>query len=92
VIIRILGDGQYDLQDDQLVQLNAHDDQLAKAIGQGDEAGCAAALSALVEAVQRLGRPVPAEPVVRSKLILPSPASPLSEVRDLVSDDGLIPG
>ena len=39
-----------------------------------------------------VGKEVPADEIVSSKLILPSADSDLAEVRDLLSGDGLIPG
>jgi hypothetical protein len=42
--------------------------------------------------VRELGEPLPDDSLEPSELILPSPDATLEEVRDLLSDDGLIPG
>lgn len=92
MIIRILGDGQYDVADDQIDSLNELDDQLEKAVEVGDEATFASALGALLDRVRDLGTPVALDALVPSQLILPAEDASLAEVRDLLSGDGLIPG
>jgi hypothetical protein len=92
VIIRILGDGQYEVADDQIDSLNELDDQLEKAVEIGDEATFASALGALLDRVRDLGTPVALDALVPSQLILPAEGASLAEVRDLLSGDGLIPG
>lgn len=92
MIIRILGDGQYDVAEDQIDSLNELDDQLEKAVEVGDEATFASALGALLDRVRDLGTPVALDALVPSQLILPAEDASLAEVRDLLSGDGLIPG
>ncbi len=91
MIIRILGEGQFDVPDQELEALNALDDELQAAIEAGNEEEFRSALTALLEKV-RSGKPVPPEDLVSSKLILPAADASLHEVRDLLSGDGLIPG
>ncbi len=43
-------------------------------------------------AVRRLGEPLPTTPWSPLELILPASDATLEEVRDMLSDDGLIPG
>ncbi|MGH3508476.1 MAG: PspA-associated protein PspAA [Nocardioidaceae bacterium] len=92
MIIRILGDGQYEVADDQVDSLNELDDQLEKAVEAGDEATFGSALGALLDRVRDLGTPVALDALVPSQLILPAEGATLAEVRDLLSGDGLIPG
>jgi hypothetical protein len=42
--------------------------------------------------VRELGEPLPDDALEPSELILPPPDASLDEVRDMLSDDGLIPG
>jgi hypothetical protein len=58
----------------------------------GDEEGFRRTLGALLEAVRRLGTPLPDDALEPSELILPSPDATLEEVREMLSEDGLIPG
>jgi hypothetical protein len=92
VIVRILGEGQVDIPDSELDSLNDLDDALQGAVDGGDEEGFNQALAALLGRVRDIGRPLPDEEIVASDLVLPSADASLAEVRELLSDDGLIPG
>ena len=92
MIVRILGEGQFDVADGDIAGLNVLDNELQAAIDANDEATFRAALAGLLDQVRTIGRAVPVEELVSSKLILPGPDASLNEVRDLLSDDGLIPG
>ena len=62
------------------------------AVEAGDEAAFSTALAALLAGVRTAGVPHDAESLDESDLILPPADATLDEVRDLLSDDGLIPG
>ena len=49
-------------------------------------------LDALLNAVRAAGTPLPDESLEDSDLILPPADATLEEVRELLSDEGLIPG
>ncbi|MFI5802897.1 hypothetical protein [Streptomyces sp. NPDC051561] len=92
MIIRIMGEGQLDLADSHFAELNKLDDELLAEMENGDGPGFRRTLEALLEAVRRLGSPLPDDALEPSELILPAPDSTLEEVRSMLSDDGLIPG
>ncbi|GGT94624.1 PspA-associated protein PspAA [Streptomyces violascens] len=92
MIVRIMGEGQVKLADSHFTELNKLDDELLEEIEAGDEAGFRSTLNALLDAVRRLGEPLPDDALEPSELILPSPDATLDEVREMLSDDGLIPG
>ncbi|MCM2576384.1 PspA-associated protein PspAA [Streptomyces meridianus] len=92
MIVRIMGEGQVRLADSHLAELNKLDDELLAEIESGDEAGFRRTFSALLEAVRRLGEPLPADALEPSELILPTPDATIEEVREMLSDNGLIPG
>ncbi|MZD07549.1 hypothetical protein GTW43_21040 [Streptomyces sp. SID5785] len=92
MIVRIMGEGQVRLADDHLTELNKLDDELLTEMESGDEAGFRRTLAALLDAVRRLGTPLPDDALEPSELILPAPDASLDEVRQMLSDDGLIPG
>ncbi|MFB0619935.1 hypothetical protein [Streptomyces sp. AGS-58] len=91
MIVRIMGEGQVELDDVHLTELNRLDDDLLEEMESGDGEGFRRTLSALLDAVRRLGTPLPDDALEPSGLILPSPDATLEEVRDLLGDDGLIP-
>ena len=92
MIVRILGEGQFDVPDETLDSLNQLDEAVEAAVDGEDREAFAGALAALLARVRESA--VPHEPgsLDTSDLILPHPDATLEEVRDLLSGDGLIPG
>ncbi|MDF3288527.1 MULTISPECIES: PspA-associated protein PspAA [Streptomyces] len=92
MIVRIMGEGQVRLADSHFVELNKLDDELLGAMESGDETEFRRTLGALLDAVRRLGEPLADDALEPSELILPAPDASLEEVREMLADDGLIPG
>jgi hypothetical protein len=92
MIVRILGEGQYDLSDDAVSALNQLDAEVETAVEAGDERSFRDALARLLDGVRTAGVPHDAESLDSSDLILPMADATLAEVRDMLSDEGLIPG
>jgi ABC-type taurine transport system substrate-binding protein len=92
VIVRILGEGQWTVDDSHVEALNVHDAHLTAALDGGDEDGFRSALAALLAEVKESGSQLPDEELVPSDVVLPSAFATVDEVRELLSDDGLIPG
>jgi hypothetical protein len=92
MIVRILGEGQLELEEKHLPKLIELDTELAKAVTSGNEPRFERELTRLLDRVRALGHPVPDEHLTTSDLIVPGPDSSLAEVSALLSQDGLIPG
>jgi hypothetical protein len=92
MIVRILGEGQFEVDDSATDELNVLDDALEKAVNSGDEAAFRPALAALLGRIRSLGRPVAADTIKPSDLILPDSDADVAAVRELLTNDGLIPG
>ncbi|MEX2981902.1 hypothetical protein [Streptomyces sp. C36] len=92
MIVRIMGEGQVRLADSHFTELNTLDDELLEEMESGDEEGFRRTLGSLLDAVRRLGTPLPDDALEPSELILPAPDSSLADVRAMLGDDGLIPG
>ncbi|MFD4377027.1 hypothetical protein [Streptomyces sp. NPDC058486] len=92
MIVRIMGEGQRELADSHFAELNKLDDELLAEMESGDEEGFRRTLSALLDAVRRLGTQLPDDSLEPSELILPSPEATLDEVQQMLSNNGLIPG
>lgn len=92
LVVRILGEGQWHLDEDCLGRLNELDAAVEKTVTTGDEAAFPGALAALLDGVRTDGRPVPDDELCDSDFILPPSDATLEEVRELLNDDGLIPG
>jgi hypothetical protein len=92
MIVRILGEGQFRVDDSAAGELNRHDADLEAAVERGDEAAFSEALRGLLSQVRAQGTAVPTDILEPSELILPAEGSSMEEVRKLLTDDGLIPG
>ena len=92
MIVRILGEGQYDVSDEALTHLNELDSTVESSVEAGNVEAFTSALTALLEGVRTVGVPHPADSLDESDLILPPPDATLDEVRRMLADDGLIPG
>jgi hypothetical protein len=94
VILRILGEGQFEVGDDQLDELNRLDDAVQAAVEADDQEGFSRALAALITGIRTAGTEMPADYLGASDLVLPGPDSSLEEVREILSasEQGLIPG
>ncbi|MFD5511407.1 hypothetical protein ACFWIB_27045 [Streptomyces sp. NPDC127051] len=92
MIVRIMGEGQVKVADSHFTELGTLDDELLAEMESGDEVGFRRTLGALLEAVRRLGEPLPDDALEPSELILPAEDASLDEVKEMLSDDGLIPG
>jgi hypothetical protein len=91
VIVRIVGDGQYEFPDDQSDRLNDLDNQLVTIVESGDEAQFTDVFGKLVELVRSSGSPLPDEELVASDVILPPEDLTLAEAAHEFTGEGLIP-
>ena len=94
MIMRVMGEGQFEVADTHLDRLNRLDHDLLTALESGDDARFRAALDGLLGAVRECGRPLPDDALEPSDLILPSSDATIDEVTRLLraEGDGLIPG
>ncbi len=92
MIVRILGEGQYDVSDDALDRLNQLDSAVESAVEAHDDTTFATALTELHEGIRTMGVAHAIDSLDESDLILPGPDATIDEVRELLDDDGLIPG
>jgi hypothetical protein len=92
VIVRILGEGQFSVDDAATAELNQFDTDLETAVNRNDEAAFDDALTRLLARVRTHGSPLPPDTLEPSDLILPNEGSSMDEVRKMLTDEGLIPG
>ena len=91
MIIRILGEGQFQINEATAAELQALDADVEAAVERNDQAGLAAALGAML-ARARQGTPLPQDSLEPSDVIIPYEDATIDEVRKLLTDEGLIPG
>ena len=92
MIIRIMGEGQLRLDTSAVDELNKLDSDLEKAVEANDQAAFSSALQALLAKARAMGVALPLDAIEPSELILPREDATIEEVRDLLTDGGLIPG
>jgi 23S rRNA A2030 N6-methylase RlmJ len=92
VIVRLLGEGQFRVDDDLLSTLNEVDAAVLRAVEAGDETALWDGLQALADTVRRNGTKLGADELVPSDAVVPPEDLSLDEARDLLADDGFIPG
>jgi hypothetical protein len=92
MIVRITGEGQYELTDRDLDELNRLDDRLTEAVDSGSQKQFESALVGLLRHVRSVGLELPADHMGRSDLVLPGADATLEEIREVLGDEGLIPG
>jgi hypothetical protein len=91
VIVRILGEGQFRVDDEAAVKLTALDKDLDAAVRDDTDPAFSAALHAAVALVRASGAPVADDEFVTADYILPFSDATVEEVRKLLAD-GTIPG
>ncbi len=91
MIVRILGEGQFRVDDDAAAKLTALDKDLDAAVRDDQDAPFAAALHAAVALVKTAGTPLSADEIVTAEYILPFADATVDEVRKLLADR-TIPG
>ena len=92
MIVRILGEGQFRVDEAVTAELNRLDTDLETAVEHSDEAAFTAALTHLLAQVRAQGSPLPPDTLESSDLILPGEDSSMDDVRKMLTDEGLIPG
>jgi chromosome condensin MukBEF complex kleisin-like MukF subunit len=91
VIVRLMGEGQYEVDDEVAKGLNELDEQAAEALEAGDEERLAEVLRRMSDAVRLNGARLPDEGLAPSEAIVPPDDLTLDEARELLEGEGLIP-
>jgi hypothetical protein len=91
VIVRISGEGQFKLPDEDSDRLNELDNRAVSAVEQGDETGFKELWSQMLEIVASDGNEIGDEELVESDVILPPRDISFEEARGEFTGEGLIP-
>jgi chromosome condensin MukBEF complex kleisin-like MukF subunit len=91
VIVRLMGEGQFEVDDEVAKGLNDLDEQAAQALEAADEEKLSELLRRMAEAVRTNGTRVPDDHLDASEAIVPPDDLSLDEARQLFEDEGLIP-
>lgn len=88
MIVRIMGEGQFRVDDAVAAQLHALDADLEAAVGNNDQEALATALTALLDTARSHGTPLPPDTLEPSDVIIPPQDATVAEVRKLLTDEG----
>jgi hypothetical protein len=91
VIVRLLGEGQFRVDDSLLARLNELDSGVEKAVADGDERALWTGLQALADAVRDNGVKLADDDLSPSDAVIPPEDLSLEEARELLQDEGFIP-
>jgi hypothetical protein len=91
VIVRLLGEGQFRVDDSLIGRLNELDAEVEKAVAAGDERALWTGLQALADAVRENGVKLADDDLSPSDAVIPPEDLSLEEARELLQDEGFIP-
>jgi len=91
MIVRLSGEGQFELPDGDAERLNELDNRAVAAVEQGDEAGFRELWSQMLELVATDGHVLDGDDLVESDVILPPRDVSFAEAAGEFTGEGLIP-
>ena len=91
MIFRLMGEGQFEVDEEVAKGLNDLDEQAEKALEAGDQQQLSELLGRMTEAVRTNGARLPDDDLSPSDGIIPPEDLTLEEARELFEGEGLIP-
>jgi len=91
VIVRLMGEGQYRVDDSLQERLNELDDRAGAALEANDETELDKTLDEMFELVRREGEQLADDDLSTSDTVIPPSDTTLEEARQLMSQEGYIP-
>ena len=91
MIVRLMGEGQYRVDDSILESLNELDDEAGRAVEQGDEETLRRLLATIASTVRDRGERLADDDLSASDAIVPPEDLSLDEAKQLFDGEGLIP-
>ena len=91
MIVRLSGEGQFQLPDADAERLNELDNRAVSAVEQGDEPGFRELWDQMLELVAGGGSPLAPDELVESDVIMPPRDITFEEAKGEFTGDGLIP-
>jgi hypothetical protein len=91
VIVRVLGERQYEVPEDLIAKLNELDNAAVAAVEAGDESRFHDLFRQMLEMVENGGSPLADEELVESQVIVPPRDISFEEAKAEFTGEGLIP-
>jgi hypothetical protein len=90
MIVRILGEGQFEVEGSLVDRLNAIDNKIVEHVNKGDRKEFKKDLARLISAIKEKGEPIDPVDIVPSDIIVPPEDLTLEEARKVFRGEGLI--
>jgi hypothetical protein len=90
LIIRVLHEGQYEVEGNVLHVVDDLDKQIFEAVADGDRERYQQLFGQVLEAIRKEGKPLAVDDLRGSQLILPAADSTFEEVRALFEQQGMV--
>ena len=91
MIVRLMGEGQFELEQKNLDEVNKIDNEIVKIVGKGDEKAFEIQYKKLVDIVRKKGKPISNEVLKPSEVIIPPGDLTFEEAKQIFRGEGLIP-
>jgi hypothetical protein len=91
MIVRLLGEGQFRVDDSLIGRLNELDAEVEKAVAAGDERALWSGLQALADAVREHGVKLANDDLSPSDAVIPPEDLSMEEAQELLQNEGFIP-
>lgn len=91
MIVRVMGEGQWRVDDETLRELDGLDNQASERLAAEDEEGLRRVLETMADTVKSRGEKLPDADLHPSDAIVPPTDLSLAEAHDLFEGEGLIP-
>ena len=91
MIVRIMGEGQYRLDDDCVARVNELDNAIVRAVEDDDEDAFHVAFEEMLDVIRSEGKAVSENDIESSDVIVPPPDTSMAEAASDFSGEGLIP-
>ena len=92
MIIRILGIGQFKLDDRHIDGLNKIDNKIVEDVSKGREKEFRKDLARIISIIQEKGEPINPAEIISSDIIVPPADMTIEEAKQVFSGEGLIKG
>lgn len=90
MIVRIMGAGQYEMNKEQVEELNRIDNNLVQIVDNNNEKAFRTEFKKLTDYVHRMGKHIPDDIIKPSDVIIPPEDITLEEAKKIFKGDGLI--
>ncbi|PXF61390.1 MAG: hypothetical protein C4B59_03900 [Candidatus Methanogaster sp.] len=91
MITRVVTEGQYEVSNSLLDELNELDNEIVELLKSGDETRFRDVLKEFISMIRENGTPLDTDVIVESDLIVPPEDLTLSEAAKIFSGEGIIP-